>query len=288
MENQLKKLINKLEISEKKVTELQNDILKLREENEELRDANDSLEQYTRRNSVRIFGIKEGESEDIYREVLDPFKNQMEVPITKDHIDRCHRVGRFKVGAKPRPVIVKFVSYGFHSMVFNSKRKLKGSGIIVCEDLTKIRVDILNNAVEQFGGIQSQQFIVPSGVPRGSNLGPLLFLLIINDLPSYIKGCECLIFANDVKTYKEVANVEDCHTLQHNRVRNLGVNLRSDLRWDDHVEKIVNTSLKSLAFLMRSIQDLKSVMAIQLLYNSLVRSKLEFASAIWNSGQIIH
>ncbi|KAF2878643.1 hypothetical protein ILUMI_27527 [Ignelater luminosus] len=69
MENRLEKLINKLEISEQKVTELQNDILKLREEKEELRDANDGLEQYTRRNSVRIFGIKEGGSEDIYREV---------------------------------------------------------------------------------------------------------------------------------------------------------------------------------------------------------------------------
>ncbi|KAF2891931.1 hypothetical protein ILUMI_14242 [Ignelater luminosus] len=66
MENRLEKLIDKLEISEQMVTKLQNDILKLREENEELRDANDGLEQYTRRNSVRIFGIKEGGSEDIY------------------------------------------------------------------------------------------------------------------------------------------------------------------------------------------------------------------------------
>ena len=47
-----------------------------------------------------------------------------------------------------------------------------------------------------------------SGVPQGSVIGPLLFLLFINDMPNEIK-CNIQLFSDDAKIFKTVKNEED-------------------------------------------------------------------------------
>lgn len=65
-----------------------------------------------------------------------------------------------------------------------------------------------------YKGARSEEFSTYSGVPQGSNLGPLLFLCLINDIPEVVQHSSCLIFADDFKIYKRINNVLDCYLLQ--------------------------------------------------------------------------
>ena len=52
-----------------------------------------------------------------------------------------------------------------------------------------------------YGGFESQRGKVECGVPQGSVLGPLFFILYVNDMARACKGLELVLFADDTSSF---------------------------------------------------------------------------------------
>ena len=55
-------------------------------------------------------------------------------------------------------------------------------------------------------GVSSEWAGVSMGVPQGSILGPLLFLIFMNDLHEVVKECTINLYADDTTIYSADAN----------------------------------------------------------------------------------
>lgn len=62
----------------------------------------------------------------------------------------------------------------------------------------------------------SHSNMISTGVPQGSVLGPILFLIFINDLPSCLQFCTCNLFADDAEVHASGTIIDEVETqLQH-------------------------------------------------------------------------
>jgi hypothetical protein len=78
-----------------------------------------------------------------------------------------------------------------------------------CSYLTNRKSHVL------FTGIFSSPFIALSGVPQGSVLGPLVFIIYMDALCSkIIHGNLLLLFADDIKIFRHITSTDDCFLLQ--------------------------------------------------------------------------
>ncbi len=105
----------------------------------------DELEQYSRRNALRIwFPQPEIQGEDTDKLVLD-FAKEIEVDLQPTEIGRSHRVGPpNKNRTKPRAVIVKFTTYNTRRRLYEAR--MKSADVFISEDLTQQRSRLYYNA----------------------------------------------------------------------------------------------------------------------------------------------
>ena len=100
-----------------------------------------------------------------------------------------------------------------HGTLINKLRNLKISGKVlswITNFLTGRKQQV---SVE---GALSSESEVTSGVPQGTVLGPILFLIHINDIADGIRDCTISCFADDTRVMKIIKSSEDRDYLQNN------------------------------------------------------------------------
>ena len=103
---------------------------------------------YVRRNNLRIYGVKEEQGETAQQceeKALSLITNKLKVMVKPEDIEAVHRVGAREQrpggassGARNtgRAIIMRFVSRRIRDAVLYARKKLKGSGTVIVEDLT--------------------------------------------------------------------------------------------------------------------------------------------------------
>ena len=129
--------------TEERIMEMEDFMASAQSELKELSDQQEYLENYSRRNNVKIFGIPEeedgketwGESE---MKAVEAIRTSLKIA-EELSVDRAHRVGKprpqfyhiggSKVRSQPRPIVVRFCHWKVKEKVLKTAREIKPDGL---------------------------------------------------------------------------------------------------------------------------------------------------------------
>lgn len=131
---------------EDKTKYLQNKINILSGERDEMESKIDQMDQATRSSNLRVFSMKETSKEDTRKVLIETLNKNMSLNLIESDILLCYRIGKSEQ-KKSRGVFLKLKDLETKKMIYSKKKLLKGTGIVIREDLTSLRVNLLNEAI---------------------------------------------------------------------------------------------------------------------------------------------
>ena len=172
--------------------------------------------------------------------------------------------------------------------------------------------------VVDYNGERSSTLLVTAGVPQGSILGPILFLLYVNDFSSYMNMIKTIQYADDTTLYSTGSELKELNeinaavqirtynwftanglslnkdktvhinfTLKNSRkdesIKFLGIILDTNLSWKNHINMITN-KLSSTVYLLRKISIYVPIAISKTAYTGLFQSQLTYGILIWGNS----
>ena len=169
-----------------------------------------------------------------------------------------------------------------------------------------------------FGNQRSDESSVLHGVPQGSVLGPLLFIVYVNDMAMHARSKACVLFADDTTLFTSCPREIDIEKLADEETRSidtwctsnylklnpsktqrltfttllkrdkktvkmLGITLDECLSWEGHVLAL-RSRLSSIIFLMRRLSLIFNLNILKHIYFAVFHSHINYGIELWGNS----
>lgn len=108
----------------------------------------------------------------------------------------------------------------------------------------------------------------------------------LNKLPLNISKCNILTYSRKKDILNFPYNIDNVLLNRPEYIKDLGVFFDSQLTFTHHIDYVILSANKNLGFIMRNSRDFCNICTLKLLYNSFVRSRLEYNSIIWSPNYV--